>query len=93
MVRVPPLVDMAAAAALVAAGAFEIATGNVEGADPRVIFASLLVGGIALLVRSRWPLVCLGLLVMPSDPHRAGSVGFAGGGDAVRVRHGGAAML
>ncbi|HSU11737.1 MAG TPA: histidine kinase [Pseudonocardia sp.] len=63
MVRVPPLVDVAAAAALVAAGAFEIATGNVEGADPRVIFASLLVGGIALLVRSRWPLVCLGLLV------------------------------
>ena len=51
------------AAALVAAGALEIATDNVEGADPRVVLASLLVGAVAPLARSPWPLPRPGLLV------------------------------
>jgi signal transduction histidine kinase len=63
MARMPPPVDAAMAAALVAAGAFEIVTGNVTDADPSVVVASLLVGAVALLVRSRWPLLCLGVLV------------------------------
>ncbi|HYF16221.1 MAG TPA: hypothetical protein VEA40_00025 [Ramlibacter sp.] len=50
MARVPPPVDVAMAAALVAAGALEIATDNVEGADPRVVLTSLFVGGLVALV-------------------------------------------
>jgi signal transduction histidine kinase len=63
MARVPPLVDVAMAAVLVTAGALEIVTNSVEGADPGVILTSLLVGAVALLVRSRWPLLCLGVFV------------------------------
>src|SRR4051812_8642527 len=62
--RLAALVDVAMAAALLATGALEIVTNNlVEGADPRVVVTSLLVGAVALLARSRWPLVCLGVLV------------------------------
>ena len=61
--RMPPLVDGAIAAALLATGVLEIVTNNVEGADPAVVLASLLVGAIALLARTRWPLLCLGVLL------------------------------
>jgi signal transduction histidine kinase len=63
MARVPPLVDVAMAVALVAAGTLEIVTDNVEVADSRVIVTSLLVGAVGLLLRSLWPLLCLAVFV------------------------------
>jgi signal transduction histidine kinase len=63
MARVPPLVDVATAVALMTAGALEIVTESVENAGSGAILASLLVAAVALLVRSRWPLLCLGVLV------------------------------
>jgi signal transduction histidine kinase len=61
--QMPPLVDGAIAAALLVTGTLEIVTSNVEGADPAVVIASLLVGAVALLARTRWPLLCLGVLL------------------------------
>lgn len=62
--QAPQPVDAACAAALLAVGAAELTLDGGGLYDARAAAAAVVVGAAAMLVRTRWPLVCLGVFAV-----------------------------